>query len=202
MKIRKEFRVESAHIVRNCTSHRCSHSIHGHSAVVEVFLEGDSLDNAQMLYDFGLMKGTVKEFIDSMDHCYILCNKDSEEFKAFIKENCDRWIELPFNPSAEMLSIFIHKTIQHIFNSTTKNNGEGNIVCTGVRYHETTTGWAESSLKDVETLWKPEWNNQIEVSDGVVKDWSDDLVSIVFNGGVATNPVIVQQINLDKVCCQ
>lgn len=202
MKIRKEFRVESAHIVRNCTSHRCSHSIHGHSAVVEVFLEGDSLDNAQMLYDFGLMKGTVKEFIDSMDHCYILCDKDSEGFKTFIKENCDRWIELPFNPSAEMLSIFIHKNIQYIFNCTNKNNGEGSIECTGVRYHETTTGWAESSLKDVETMWKPEWDNQINFSEGVVNDWSEDLKNIIFYGIESINPTIEQQINLDKVCCQ
>ena len=99
MKIRKEFRVESAHIVRNCTSHRCSHSIHGHSAKIEVMLEGNKLDNAGMLYDFGLMKGTVKEFIDSMDHCYILCSEDSNEFKDFIKKTCDRWIEVPFNPS-------------------------------------------------------------------------------------------------------
>ena len=66
MRIRKEFRVESAHIVRNCTSHRCSHSIHGHSAVIELIFEGDRLDNAGMLYDFGLMKGSIKEFIDSM----------------------------------------------------------------------------------------------------------------------------------------
>ena len=203
MKIRKEFRVESAHIVRNCTSHRCSHSIHGHSAVVEVFLEGNSLDNAQMLYDFGLMKGTVKEFIDSMDHCYILCNKDSEEFKTFIKENCDRWIELPFNPSAEMLSIFIHKAIHNIIKCTNMNNGEDKYVnCTGVRYHETTTGWAESSLKDVRTMWNPDWDSQIEFSEGVVKDWSDDLMNIVFDETVIANPVIVQQIKLDKVCCQ
>ena len=62
MKIRKEFRVESAHIVRNCTSHRCSHSIHGHSAVVEVFLESTLLDNAGMVYDFGLMKGSEESF--------------------------------------------------------------------------------------------------------------------------------------------
>ena len=39
MRIRKEFRVESAHIVRNCTSHRCSHSIHGHSAVIELIFD-------------------------------------------------------------------------------------------------------------------------------------------------------------------
>ena len=76
MVIRKEFRVESAHIVRNCTSERCSHSIHGHSAVIELFFESDQLDNAQMVMDFGLMKASIKQFIDSMDHCYLLCDKD------------------------------------------------------------------------------------------------------------------------------
>ena len=48
MIIRKEFRVESAHIVRNCTSERCSHSIPGHSAVIKVFLEGNKPENADI----------------------------------------------------------------------------------------------------------------------------------------------------------
>ena len=65
MIITKLFNVESAHIVRNCTSHRCSHSIHGHSAKIELSLESNQLDNAGMVYDFGLMKGTIKELIDS-----------------------------------------------------------------------------------------------------------------------------------------
>jgi 6-pyruvoyltetrahydropterin/6-carboxytetrahydropterin synthase len=71
-----------------------------------------------MLYDFGLMKGTIKEFIDSMDHCYILCSKDKKEFKDFIKENCDRWIEIPFNPSAECLAMFIQWWVNYIINHT------------------------------------------------------------------------------------
>lgn len=195
MKIRKEFRVESAHIVRNCTSHRCSHSIHGHSAVIEVFLEGNKLDNAHMLYDFGLMKGTVKEFIDSMDHCYILCNKDSDEFKDFIKNSCDRWIELPFNPSAEMLSVFIFKFIQRIFDYTDTSNGEGVINVSSVRYHETTTGYAECNQVDVDMFWDKEW--EVDFSNGVIKDWSTDLRDILFNKEVITNPIIEQQIKLN-----
>lgn len=195
MKIRKEFRVESAHIVRNCTSHRCSHSVHGHSAVVEVFLEGNKLDNAHMLYDFGLMKGTVKEFIDSMDHCYILCSKDSEEFRNFIKSNCDRWIELPFNPSAEMLSVFIFKYVQHIFDYTDTSNGEGVINVNSIRYHETTTGYAECNQADVDAFWDKEW--EVEFSDGVIKDWSKDLKSILFDHDAVTNPIVKQQINLN-----
>ena len=121
MKIRKEFRVESAHIVRNCTSHRCSHSIHGHSAVVEVFLESTYLDNAGMVYDFGLMKNSVKSFVDSMDHCYILCSKDDPAFKDFIKKSCHRWIELPFNPSAECLSMYLLYGIKRIMMNTRTN---------------------------------------------------------------------------------
>ena len=194
MKIRKEFRVESAHIVRNCTSHRCSHSIHGHSAVIEVFLESTCLDNAGMVYDFGLMKGTVKSFIDSMDHCYILCDKDDPEFRDFIKKTCDRWIELPFNPSAECLSMFVMWGVNLILANTRTSNGESlDLRCTGVRYHETTTGWAECNQNDLGILWQ--WGDQIKFSDGVVRDWSNDLKDVM-NGKLIDNPIVKQQINL------
>lgn len=193
MIIRKKYSVESAHIVRNCTSERCSHSIHGHSAVIEVFLESRSLDNAQMVYDFGLMKGTIKQFIDSMDHCYLLCDKDKPEFQQFIRENCDRYIVMPFNPSAEMLSVFIFKFVEDILKHTQTSNGESNINVKAVRYHETTTGYAECDAEDVANLWKDDWG--IEFSKGVNKDWSDDLESIMV-GNTVTNPVIPQQIEL------
>ena len=193
MIIRKKYDVESAHIVRNCTSERCSHSIHGHSAVIEVFLESRSLDNAQMVYDFGLMKGTIKQFIDSMDHCYLLCDKDKSEFQQFIRENCDRYIVMPFNPSAEMLSVFIFKFIEDILKHTQTSNGEGTITVKAVRYHETTTGYAECDAEDVANLWKDDWG--IEFSEGVNKDWGDDLESIMV-GNTVTNPVIPQQIEL------
>lgn len=198
MKIRKEFRVESAHIVRNCTSHRCSHSIHGHSAVIELILEGNKLDNAGMLYDFGLMKGTVKEFIDSMDHCYILCSKDSDEFKYFIKKNCDRWIEIPFNPSAECLAMFIQWWVNYIINHTKTSNGECSFLCTAVKYHETATGYAESSFNDLADIWKPEWKEytNYKFSDGVIKDWSKDLCDILIAQQTITNPIVKQQIAL------
>ena len=196
MKIRKEFKVESAHIVRNCTSHRCSHSIHGHSAVIEVFLESTLLDNAGMVYDFGLMKGTVKQFIDAMDHCYIICDKDDEQFREFIKKTCDRWIELPFNPSAECLSMFVMFGVQQILSNTRTANGESlDLRVTGVRYHETTTGWAECSKSDIDVLWQEEWGEKIRFSDGVIADWSADLIDVL-NGKIIDNPTIPQQINL------
>ena len=54
MIIRKLFEFENAHIVRFCSSKRCKSSIHGHSYKVEVLLESKYLDNAGMVYDFGL----------------------------------------------------------------------------------------------------------------------------------------------------
>lgn len=196
MKIRKKFTVESAHIVRNCTSHRCSHSIHGHSATIELVLEGVKLDNAGMLYDFGLMKGTIKEFIDSTDHCYLLCKYDKPEFCEFIKKNCDRWIELPFNPSAEYLSMFYMVFSNIILEHTKMNNGEGTVRVSNVRYHETATGWAECDEDDIKRLWSAMLTLGVVFSDGVTKDWSDDLKDIIFKNKTVKNPTIKQQINI------
>lgn len=196
MIITKLFNVESAHIVRNCTSHRCSHSIHGHSAKIELSLESNQLDNAGMVYDFGLMKGTIKEFIDSMDHCYILCGYDNPEFIEFVQKNCDRWIMIPFNPSAEMLSLFVHRFSQIITDNTITNNGEGKIDVYSVKYWETATGSATSSKQDLDNLWNPLWEMNIKFSDGVVKDWSNDLKNIIQRSEKVSNPIIKQQIKI------
>ena len=195
MIIRKKFRVESAHIVRNCTSNRCSHSVHGHSAIIEVMFEGSKLDNAGMLYDFGLMKGTVKQFIDGSDHCTLIWNKDKPEYKNFFKQENDRWIELPFNPSAEQLCMFYHVFVQYILDHTIMNNGEDlKLKVKGVRYHETSTGWAECNEKDIKSLWKKDWFNKVTFSQGVIDDWGEDLKNIIFNETTIENPVIRQQV--------
>ena len=72
MIITKEFEGEMAHIVRNCSTERCKFSIHGHSFKVLVSLTASTKDKGQMLMDFGLMKTTIKSFIDSFDHCAVL----------------------------------------------------------------------------------------------------------------------------------
>lgn len=198
MIIRKKYNVESAHIVRNCTSERCSHSIHGHSAVIEVFLESTQLDNAQMVYDFGLLKGTIKQFIDSMDHCYLLCSHDDEDFKSFIKKSCSRWIELPFNPSAEMLSVFVFNFVYKILLQTKTNNGEDEIRVKAVRYHETTTGYAECDVNDWNNLYNNKYND-ILFSNAVINDWGEELRAILCNGMIVENPEIPQQIQLNTV---
>ena len=194
MKIRKLFKVESSHIVRNCTSDRCSNSVHGHSARIEVILESKTLDNAGMVYDFGLMKGGIKEWIDSMDHCHLIWDKDLDDYKDFFKGMNKRWIQLPFNPSAEMLSMFVFVHVQHILDHQRMMNDEGDIRVVAVRYHETDTGWAECSADDVARLWNKDWISKIEYSEGVMDDWSDSLKEILIKGHIVNNPNPFRQV--------
>ena len=124
MIIRKQFKFEGAHIVRGCSSTRCKYSIHGHSYIVEVFFTGTGLDNGQMIVDFGLMKGTIGDFVDSFDHAYSMWTRESDEFKEFIYNNSDRYIDMPVSPSAEAYALMMFKVIDTIVNNTEYNNGD------------------------------------------------------------------------------
>lgn len=151
MIIRKLFKFEGSHIVRNCTSRRCSHSIHGHSYKVEVFIESDALDSAGMVVDFGLLLH-FKEVIDMFDHTHLLWTRDYENYKDFIKQTNDRWIELTVNPSAECLALIFHYLFERILLNTRFKNNEGRVHISSVRVHETDTGYAETTLTDLNTM--------------------------------------------------
>ncbi len=85
------FKFENAHIVRECSTLRCSKNIHGHSYKVEVLLESNYLDNGQMVYDFGLTKIYIKEIIDSFDHAITLWSRDDKRYIDDIKRHSLRW---------------------------------------------------------------------------------------------------------------
>lgn len=171
MIIRKLFKFEGAHIVRNCSSERCKFSIHGHSYTVEVFFSSKGLDKGMMVLDFGLMKGTIKDFIDGFDHAYSMWNKESKDFKDFIKSNSERWIEMPVSPSAEAYSIMFFKVIDSIVKATDFNNGEKEVQLYSVRVHETDTGYAEAFREDLN--WADFDLSDINLSLGVVSEWKD-----------------------------
>lgn len=156
MKIRKSFKFEASHIVRNCSSMRCKKNVHGHSYFVEVFLSSDKLDNGQMVYDFGLLKDTVGLFLDQFDHSWQYWDKENEDYKSFVNRTNDRWAQFPFSPSAENYAIFFHKVINEILKLNKFENGEGKVKCCGVRVHETKTGYAESEESDLE--WHSYYN--------------------------------------------
>lgn len=151
MLIRKQFKFEGAHIVRNCSSQRCRENIHGHSYVVEVFITSDRLDNGYMVMDFCRLD-KVKDFIESFDHTYSLWNREDEEFKAFIYKYNRRVAEIPISPSAEGYALMFFYAIDQILQNTERINGEGHIQLHSVRVHETATGYAAAFREDLKLV--------------------------------------------------
>jgi len=148
MIIRKLFKFENAHIVRECTSRRCSRSIHGHSYKVEVKLSSNFLDNGQMVMDFGLMKLYIKDIIDSFDHAITLWSEDDKEYIEFAKRFSERYIILPVNPSAEQFSRVFFLIIDRILGLMDFKNGEKEVKLYSIIVHETDTGYAECFRDD------------------------------------------------------
>lgn len=193
MIIRKKFSFQGAHIVRNCSSNRCKFSIHGHSYIVEVFFTSQGLDTGQMVYDFGLTKGTIKDLIDSFDHAYSAWNKESDKFLNFIKQNSARYILMPVSPSAEMYSLMLFYIIDKILQNTRFGNGEKDVQLHSVRVHETETGYAESLREDLKY-----WDFSLEdiiFSQQVKDEWSDpEMYDKLIEGKQFINPIPKQQI--------
>ena len=141
---------KNAHIVRNCTSDRCSRSIHGHSYKVELILQANALDNGQMVYDFGLLKSHIKELIDSFDHAITFWDKDNPDYIRACQAFSARWVSLPVSPSAEQFSRVIFFWADKVLTNTTTQNGEADVSVYSVIVHETDTGYAQCFREDVD----------------------------------------------------
>jgi 6-pyruvoyltetrahydropterin/6-carboxytetrahydropterin synthase len=173
MLIRKQFKFENAHIVRDCSTTRCSQNIHGHSYIVEVLLESNYLDNGQMIYDFGLTKLYIKEIIDSFDHAITLWSGDNKEYIADIKKHSQRWIELPVNPTAEQFSRIFFIIIDKILQLSTMHNNEKEVKVHSIIVHETQTGYAQCFREDAYSKLMGEIDiNSIRFSKQVTNEWS------------------------------
>lgn len=177
MLIRKLFKFENAHIVRNCSSDRCKYSLHGHSYKVELLFHSNFLDNGQMVLDFGLTKGDIKDLIDSFDHAVAIWSEDEPVYIEDMKKHSLRWVELPVSPSAEQFSRVIFKMTQMVLERMELNNGEREISVHSVIVHETDTGYAQCFREDVDNpqmgLIDP---RAIRFSDQVMAEWHDSAL--------------------------
>ncbi|MFI8034388.1 6-pyruvoyl trahydropterin synthase family protein [Acinetobacter sp. ABJ_C3_5] len=198
MLIRKLFKFENAHIVRNCTSDRCKRSIHGHSYKVELLLKASKLDHGQMVYDFGLLKGVIKELYDSFDHAICFWQKDDPAYIDACKTFSARWISLPVSPSAEQFSRIFFFLAQQVLNSTITQNGEGDVEVYSVIVHETDTGYAQSFQEDIENIQMGELSlEQIVFSEQVQAEWSDvQMYENLKKGTKFQNPNVELQVNI------
>lgn len=174
MLIRKLFKFENAHVVRNCTSDRCKRSIHGHSYKVELLLKASKLDHGQMVYDFGLLKGVIKDLFDSFDHAICFWEKDDPKYIDACKTFSARWISLPVSPSAEQFSRIFFYLAQQVLQSTVTQNGEGDVEVYSVIVHETDTGYAQSFLEDIQNEQMGLLSlDEIIFSEQVQTEWTD-----------------------------
>jgi len=190
MLIRKLFKFENAHIVRDCSTKRCSENIHGHSYKIEVLLESNYLDDGQMVYDFGLTKLYMKELIDSFDHAITLWSKDDKKYIADMKTHSNRWIELPVSPSAEQFSRVIYLLVERVLSCTQMINGEREVKLHSIIVHETETGYAQGFKEDAHSqLMGKIALEDILFSEQVQSEWSDTkLWDKLLNYTLITNP--------------
>ncbi len=190
MLIRKLFKFENAHIVRDCSTRRCSENIHGHSYKVEVLLESNYLDDGQMVYDFGLTKLYIKELIDAFDHAITLWSKDDTKYITAMKAHSNRWIELPVSPSAEQFSRVIYLLVERILACTEMINGEREVKLHSIIVHETETGYAQAFKEDAHSkLMGKIPLEDIWFSEQIQSEWSDnDLWCKLLKGSLMKNP--------------
>jgi 6-pyruvoyltetrahydropterin/6-carboxytetrahydropterin synthase len=197
MIIRKLYRFEASHIVRNCSSDRCKYSVHGHSFRVELFLTADRLDQGQMVYDFGLLKGTVKDFLDGFDHAALFWDKEAPAYVKAMKENSKRWVSLPVSPTAEQLTRVIFVAVQAMLDNTVKANGDDTARVHSVILHETETGYAQCFRQDAYDAAMGEIDLKDVVFSAQAKaEWADPKMWDKLIGGVKfKNPKIEVQID-------
>ena len=196
MLIRKLFKFENAHIVRNCSSDRCRRSIHGHSYQVELILEAHRLDHGQMVYDFGLLKGVIRDLFDSFDHAICFWSKDDADYIAACQQFSARWIALPVSPSAEQFSRVFFFLADAVLQQTQTQNCEGDVEVYSVIVHETATGYAQCFRADIENAQMGLLSlDQIVFSAQVQEEWADpQMYATLKSAGSFINPTVQQQV--------
>jgi 6-pyruvoyltetrahydropterin/6-carboxytetrahydropterin synthase len=172
--IRKEFKYEMGHIVRNAYSERCAFTPHGHSYRVEFLLKGDAPDAGQMVMDFGYIKQFLGPYVDSFDHSFWLWDrKEDAHVVKFFSENFQRIITSPFSTSAEVQAklFFVYgEAVLHYLRSHGGLYAFHRAHMESVRVHETTTGYAEYTGGDDRF---PQINlADVKFASGITKDWT------------------------------
>ncbi len=190
MLIRKLFKFENAHIVRGCSTQRCAYSIHGHSYKVELLLEAHALDHGQMIYDFGLLKGDIRDLIDAFDHAVALWSGDDPDYLATMRKHSERWVLIPVSPSAEQFARLFFRLVDTALSLTVMANGEDDVRLHSVIVHETETGYAQCFREDVDNPRMGHIDlHSITFSPAVIQEWRDpNLFERLKRGESQENP--------------
>ena len=181
MVIRKTFKSETAHCLKNPYSDRCK-NLHGHHYLYEVFLQSDICDDGGMVTDFGFVKKYISYVFDSFDHAVVINKNRPEEFKQFFKDNFGRVIITPWESTAELQSLYFYmmcnKVVEYLNKFNLWENGETGVTIRKVRVHETDTGFAEFTAGDYNHFNKNNNVNdmlKVEFTECIQNDWSEEF---------------------------
>ncbi len=112
--LKKIFHFEAAHAL-NGYDGKCR-NIHGHSYELRVTVKGMPLDEPGnpkngMVIDFHDLKSIVnQEVVEKLDHSFIIGNNMPKDFVEITKQNFDKVVELPYQPTTEnMLADFAQR---------------------------------------------------------------------------------------------
>ncbi len=115
-------------------------NIHGHTYKLFVTLIGIPCEDCSspkngMVLDFGDLKNIVKiPIVDVFDHALVVpANKGFEDLRKF--QETDKYIEVPFQPTCENLTIYIANII--------RSKLPDSVSLYSIRLYETPTSYAE-----------------------------------------------------------
>lgn len=138
IRITKEFVFDMAHALSNYDG-KCK-NIHGHTYKLFVTLIGIPCEDCSspkngMVLDFGDLKNIVKiPIVDVFDHALVVpANKGFEDLRKF--QETDKYIEVPFQPTCENLTIYIADII--------RSKLPDSVSLYSIRLYETPTSYAE-----------------------------------------------------------
>jgi len=138
--------------------------------VVEVFLKPDPAHHSVMFMNAVLLNN-IKEFIHSFDHAFTLWDKEPDEVKDAIYRINTRVAEIPVSPSAEGYALLFLFGIDQMISAAKLADGEGEMKLHAVGVHETMSGYAESSIEDLNLVRFT--MEDIKFNPGIKGEWKD-----------------------------
>lgn len=110
--------IEISRRIAFCAGHRvlghenkCA-GLHGHNYEAYFYATAENLDPLGRIIDFGVLKEKLGTWIDeNWDHAMVLFVQDTEAIQAVKHLSSQRLFELPYNPTAENMALFLLKEV-------------------------------------------------------------------------------------------
>ena len=142
--IRKQFKFEMAHQLKDSYSAACHENLHGHSYLLELYFTSEDVDKDGMVVDFGEVKDIIGNYVNEWDHSLTMPIFFSKSYLNMLKKYTKKFRIMLCNPTAENMAKNMYQNINILLNEyAMKQKRTLNFKLSKVRLHETTTGWAE-----------------------------------------------------------